>query len=45
MVEVLTARVECGFAGSGFSSNSDQTDGTDGFNTRSDLDYGNDLFS
>ena len=43
--EVLTAHVERGFTNSGFSSNSDQTDGTDGINTRDDLNYGNDLFS
>ena len=45
VAEVLTARVERGFGGSGFSSNSDQTDGTDGFGTKSELNYGNDLFS
>ena len=43
--EVLYVRVERGFGGSGFSSNSDQTDGTDGFGTKSELNYGNDLFS
>ena len=45
MVEVLTVRVDRGFAGSGFSSNPDQTDGTDGFGTKSELNYGNELFS
>lgn len=43
--EVLPARVERGFGGSGFSSVSNQQDGTDGFNTRDDLNYGNDLFT
>lgn len=43
--DVFYLRVERGFAGSGFSSNSDQTDGTDGFGTKSELNYGNDLFS
>ena len=44
-VEVLTVRVERGFAGSVFGSNSGQNDGTDGINTRDDLNYDNDLFS
>ena len=43
--EVLYVRVERGFAGSVFGSNSGQNDGTDGINTRDDLNYDNDLFS
>ena len=43
--DVFYVRVERGFAGSGFSSNSSSQDGTDGFDTRDDLSYGNDLFT
>lgn len=45
VAEVLLVHVERGFTGSGFSSKSGQNDGTDGFGTKSELNYGNDLFS